>query len=94
VRPIDRPVPQAVDLVDRAMSFMRSRLSPSRSVEDQMRDFWAGVVAARNYADRDIIEDQFVRLAREVGRTGRLGRRADEDIRHVIRWALHNRNPF
>jgi hypothetical protein len=23
-----------------------------------------------------------------------LGRHADEDLRHVIRWALHNRNAF
>jgi hypothetical protein len=76
------------------MSFMRSRLSPSRSVEDQMRDFWAGVVAARNYADRDIIEDEFLRLAREVGLARRLGRQADEDLRHVIRWALSGQNPF
>ena len=54
---------------------------------------WAGVVAARGLGASDIVEGEFFRLAHETGLFADLGRHADEDLRHVIRWAMLNRNP-
>jgi hypothetical protein len=33
-------------------------------------------------------------VALDTGLARDLGRHAEEDLRHVIRWALHDRNPF
>jgi hypothetical protein len=40
------------------------------------------------------VEAEFFRLAHETGLFSDLGRHADEDLRHVIRWAILNQNPF
>jgi hypothetical protein len=55
---------------------------------------WAAVVAARDLAASDVLEATFLRLARDGGLYADLGHRADDDLRHIIRWAMLDQNPF
>jgi len=41
-----------------------------------------------------VVEEEFMRLASDAGLVDSLGHRADADLRHVIRWAMLDQNPF
>jgi hypothetical protein len=84
----------AIDFLAQATTHLRGRLDRSRSAGERIRTLWAAVVAARDLASHDIVEAEFMAVALDTGLARDLGRRADEDLRHVIRWALHDRNPF
>jgi hypothetical protein len=86
--------PQAGDLLTRAVNCVRPLLSPSNPLGERLRTFWAGVVAARDLGATDVVEEEFLRLARASGLYADLGHRADADLRHVIRWAMLDQNPF
>jgi hypothetical protein len=83
-----------VDLLDQAIRHARPFLHRSTPVGERLRCFWAGVVAARGLGASDVVEAEFLQLARDMGLFVDLGRHADEDLRHVIRCAMPNRNPF
>ena len=85
---------RSVDRLSQASTHLRRHLDRSRSAGERIRMLWAAVVAARDLASADVIEDEFFIVARETGLERDLGRYAQENLRHVIRWALHNRNPF
>ncbi len=80
--------PPAVDLLTQALEHVRQHLNPSRPLGERVRKFWIGVVASRDLAAADVVEDEFVNLARDTGLRAALGRHADEDVRHLIRWGL------
>jgi hypothetical protein len=42
----------------------------------------------------DVVEEEFLRLARDSGLYADLGSHADADLRHIIRWAMLDQNPF
>jgi hypothetical protein len=86
--------PAAVDLLDHAIAHVRPHLDRSIPVGDRLRNLWAAVVAAHDLGTTDVIEDEFTRLAHETGLARDLGKHADEDLRHVIRWAMRDSNPF
>ena len=88
------PRPSAIDLISHAIWYVRPHLDRSIPVTDRVRNLWAAVVAARDLGTSDVIEDEFLRLASDSGLAHDLGRHADNDLRHVIRWAMRNRNPF
>ena len=83
-----------VDQLDAALGDVRPFLDRSTPVGNRLRRLWAGVVTARDLGTSDIVEGEFFRLAHETGLFADLGRHADEDLRHVIRWAMLDRNPF
>ena len=56
--------------------------------------FRAGVAAARDLGAGDVVEDEFLTLARNTGLAADLGSDADAGLRHVIRWAMLGQNPF
>jgi hypothetical protein len=85
---------QAGDLLTRAANCVRPLLNPSNPVGERLRTFWAGVVAARDLGATDVVEEEFLRLARDSGLYADLGLHADADLRHVIRWAMLDQNPF
>ena len=91
-----KPLPQTatVDLLAHAIERLRPDLDSTLPIKERIHNLWAGVVAARHRAAADVIEAEFLRLAQETGLARSLGRHADEDLRHVIRWGLHNRDPF
>jgi hypothetical protein len=88
------PPPVAVDLLAEATTFVRPHLSRSIPIGDRLRNLWAAVAAARDLGAIGVIEDEFLRLAREAGLVADLGPHADAELRHVIRWAMLDRNPF
>ena len=86
--------PLAIDLLAEAVAYVRPRLEGANPICDRLRTLWAAVVAARDLGASDVVEDEFFKLARDTGLAVDLGRHADADLRHVIRWAILSLNPF
>ena len=86
--------PSRFDLLMQAVDCVRPLLDRSNPVGERLRTLWAAVVAARDLGAFDVVQDEFLELARETGLVADLGRRADGDLRHVIRWAMLDQNPF
>jgi hypothetical protein len=85
---------RAFDLLTAAVAQVRPRLECADTIGDRLRTLWAAVVAARDLGASDLVEDEFLRLAREAGLAADLGRHADADLRHVIHSAMLDINPF
>jgi hypothetical protein len=77
-----------------AIEHVRPHLDPGLPIGQRIRNLWAGVVASRDLAAVDVIEEEFLPLARETGLARDLGRHAEQDLRHVIQWAMLDQNPF
>ena len=88
------PQPTPIDLVRQAAGYVRPYLDRSNPIGERLRTFWAAVVAARECGASDVVEEEFLQLARDTGLAVDLGRHADADLRHVIRWAMLEQNPF
>ena len=73
---------------------MRPLLGRSNPIGERLQSLWAAVIAARDVGASDVIEEEFLQLARDVGIYADLGSHAAADLRHVIRWAMLNQNPF
>ena len=86
--------PRAIDLLEQASAFLRPKLARPLPINERLKAFWAGCVAARDLGASDAIEAEFLALARETGIAADLGRHAETDLRHVIRMALIGYNPF
>ncbi len=86
--------PTAIDLLTRAVDYVRPHLDRSNPIGERIQALWAAVVSARDYGASDVVEEEFLRLARDKGLYVDLGRHADATLRHVIHWAMLNRNPF
>jgi hypothetical protein len=82
------------DTLAEAVAYVRPRLEVASPIGDRLRALWAGVAAARDLAAADVIEAEFLLLARDTRLAAGLGRHAETDIRHVIRWAMLGMNPF
>jgi hypothetical protein len=85
---------RTTDLLEQAIDFVRPRLDCSLPISDRLETLWAASVAARDLGSADVIENEMIRLAYETGLAGDLGRHAEQDLRHVIRWAMLDLNPF
>jgi hypothetical protein len=86
--------PLAIDQITQVADYLRPHLDRSMPVGDRLRALWAAVVAARDFGASDVVEDEFLQLARDAGLWTDLGRHAERDLRHVIRWATLNQSPF
>jgi hypothetical protein len=86
--------PPAIDLLAQAIDQVRRRLDRSLPIGKRIRVFWAGVVAARDFGAADVVSEEFQQLARDTGLTADLEHHGEEDVAHVIRWALLDQNPF
>jgi hypothetical protein len=86
--------PSPIDLLAVAADFVRPLLGRSNSLGERLQTLWAAVVAGRDLGAREVVETEFLRLARDSGLFADLGRHANADLRHVIRWAMLNQNPF
>lgn len=83
-----------MDFLTQATAYVRPLLDRSYPLAERLRTFWAAVVATRDVGASDVVEEEFLQLAREVGLFDDLGRHAEADLRHVIRWAMLDQNPF
>jgi hypothetical protein len=86
--------PLVLDLVAQAADYLRPHLDRSKPSGERLKALWAAVVAARDFGASDVVEQEFLQLARDTGLFTDLGRCADSDLRHVIRWAIRDKNPF
>jgi hypothetical protein len=86
---------EATCLLHEAINRSRFQLG-GRSITagDRLRRLWAVAKHTRHFASRQVHENEFLRLADEVGLIADLGRDADGILRHVIRWAWRGMNPF
>jgi hypothetical protein len=88
------PPPTGVDLLTQAADYVRPLLDRSNPIGDRLCTLWAAVVTARDLGASDVVEVEFLQLARDTGLVADLGSRGDADLRHVIRWAMLDQNPF
>jgi hypothetical protein len=66
-------------------------------VKVRLRLLWEAVRAARGKADDATLRKQFLERAKTSGLLAdvhAVTRRGDEDLRHVIDWALKDREPW
>ena len=84
----------ALDLLTQAADYVRPYLDRSNPIGDRLQAFWAAVVAAGDFGASDVIESEFLQLARDTALFSDLGRHGDATIRHVIRWGIRDQNPF
>jgi hypothetical protein len=84
----------AVDLLEATIEVLRPELERSRRIKQRIRAWWSAARDAKGYGARDVVEAEFMRLARDTGLISDLGKYGDEDARHVLDWALRNLNPF
>jgi hypothetical protein len=89
-----RSLQTVVDLLAQAAEHARPHLDRSKPLGERLRALWAAVVAARDFGASDVVAQEFLQLARDTGLFTDLGRCADADLRHVIRWAIRDLNPF
>jgi len=85
--------PAAIDLLTDAIAYARPCLLGGDPA-GRLRTLWAAVVAAREFGADDVVHGEFLKLAHDVGLAADLGRHADVDLHHVIRWAIIDLNPF
>ena len=69
--------------LDHAVERVRGDLSGSQPLS-----------AASDMAPADVIARKFLQLAFDAGLTAQLGRHGEQDIRHVIDWAIKGHDPF
>jgi hypothetical protein len=84
----------AVDLLDATIEVLRPQLDHKFPIKQRIRIFWATARAARNYSASDVVQSEFMQLARETGLISDLGRHGEEVARHVLNWAMRSLNPF
>ncbi len=91
---IDMEPNVAVDMLAAAVAKVRPHLDSGLPVKHRIHAFWAGAKAARRFAAANVIREEFTKLANETGLTRDLGRNGEEDLAHVLSWALRGWNPF
>jgi hypothetical protein len=82
------------DLLSQAVAQVRPYLRRDLPLAARLKAFWAGVAAAADLATTDQVVGDFIELAQQCGLIAELGKHADEDLDHLIGWALKGRNPF
>lgn len=88
------PVSSSTCLLTEAITYVRPLLDRTYPIGERLQSLWAAVVAARDVGASDVVEAEFLQLAQDVGLFADLGRHAAVDLRHIIRWALLDQNPF
>jgi hypothetical protein len=83
-----------VDLLDATIEVLRPQLERKFSIKQRIRIFWATARAACDYGAGDTVQFEFMQLARATGLISDLGRHGEEDVRHVLSWAMRALNPF
>lgn len=86
--------PRVMSQLDEQLAKVRAMLNTPAPITARIRLLWAWAKNSRELSAADVIIAEFTRLAIETGVHADLGRHADEDLEHVLRWALLNRNPF
>jgi hypothetical protein len=86
--------PPAVDLLAQAIDIVRPYLDRNLPIRQRASDFWAACVAARDLGAADVVEQEFLNLAKQTGLIRDLGPAGKDDVAHLIRSAFLDWNPF
>lgn len=86
--------PHGMSQLDQAIAKVRPKLERPAPAAARILILWAAAKHARGLAAQDILVDEFMKLAVETGLAAQLGRHPDQDIAHVLAWAVMGRNPF
>ncbi len=81
-----------IDLLSQAIKATQRRIETATTMRDRLRALWAGAKHARDMAASDVVADEFLQLAKDIGLAN--GQRANEDVKHVISWASRGMDPF
>jgi len=82
-----------------AIAYVRRQLARGE-IGTRLRCLWAAAKAASDLGAADVIEEEFLTLAKESGISADLLNCAphphdvEATFRHVIRWAMRGINPF
>jgi hypothetical protein len=95
VQPRREIEPEAeTDIVFEITRYLASELRREIPLNIRIKIFWARAEALRHDAPHEQIKQQFMALAKQSGLITDLGHCGDEDVRHVLDWALLGHVPF
>ena len=82
------------DIVVEITAHLARELCRDIPVGMRIKIFWARAESLRQAAPHKQIKQQFMALAKQSGLITDLGHYGDEDVRHVLDWALLGHVPF
>ena len=82
------------DIIIEITAHLARELRRDIPVGMRIKIFWARAESLRQAAPHKQIKQQFMALAKQSGLITDLGHHGDEDVRHVLSWALRGRVPF
>lgn len=82
------------DIVIEIAAHLASELRREIPRNMRIKIFWARAESLRQAAPHKQIKQAFFALAKESGLIADLGHHGDDDVRHVLDWALLGRIPF
>jgi hypothetical protein len=82
------------DIVIEITAHLANELRRDIPLGMRVKIFWARAEALRQAAPHQQIKQAFFALAERSGLIADLGPHGEEDVRHVLDWALLGRNPF
>jgi hypothetical protein len=82
------------DIVVEITTHLANELIRDTPVTMRIKLFWARAEALRQAAPHQQIKQAFFALAKRSGLITDLGHHGDEDVRHVLDWALLGHVPF
>jgi CBS-domain-containing membrane protein len=90
---MDASMLSAVDQLTEALDLLRPQLDRRISITERAQNLWAITVAVRELAAADVLAEDLTNLAQDTALMEDL-RGGAEDVAHLIRWGLLDRNPF
>ena len=82
------------DIVIEITAHLARELRREIPLNMRIKIFWARAKALRHEAPHEQIKQQFIALANRSGLITDLGHHGEEDVRHVLDWALRGLVPF
>jgi len=83
-------IPLLTQVIDR----LRPLLARDIPVRERIVDCWLVILASRDLAAGDVVEDDFRCIAAATQLITDLGRHGREDFEHVLRAGMRGWNPF
>ena len=82
------------DIVVAITAHLANELHRDIPVVTRIKIFWSFAEALQHTAPHQQIKQAFFIIAEQTGLIPDLGHHGDEDVRHVVDWALRGRFPF
>ena len=89
-----REIGAKLDIVAGVAAHLADELRRDIPVATRIKIFWGLAEALQHTAPHQQIKQTFIIIAEQTGLITDLGHHGDEDVRHVVDWALRGRVPF